>query len=858
MADLFEPRNLNSPVYIVGVSYDGSINSAYLRLYEPTTQRLFRWTDNTKHRPYCLFKNKFDNKFDTVRFLNNKIGGKFVDLNFEERYDALTDSQIPVVRIITRTPTDVAGRQDSIRNFLEVNEADIRYSDCYIWDTKIEPGMPYTISDHNLVPLQIETSLPGELKDTPTMRRFFQLLEAPVPSYKRIAVDIEVFHPSESSMPTPYESEYPIIATSLASNDGVKKVLILKRSQWDIKNETTEKGVQVEYCDTEEDLIEKTFEYLWDYPFVLTFNGDEFDFRYLYNRAVRLNFEAEEIPIQYHQSWMGLKYGIHIDLMRFFANMSLQTYAFSGKYKLSGHTVGLDEVGRGLVNRGKVEHELPIGKMTYAQLAEYGFGDAELTLELTTYGNDTAMKLLTTLSRISYQPFEDVCRGGASTWIKSLMLREHRVRGWIIPRTERDDNNPNPDLRGVVIGGDILATKNIIDTKSEVEGKKFRGAMVADPVVGLHWKVSVLDFASLYPSIIDTWNLGYEAVRCVHKECETQEPRIVPFTTHWVCKKKRAMTAEIISALKDIRVQWYKPKGKSNDYYGVVEQTIKVFMNATYGVFASNKFALYCPPMGESVTQIGRNSIGEVIAEAKRIGVPVFYGDTDSIFMIVTLEQLEYLKQYAKKTLNMQMDLDKFFIWVAFSGRKKNYLGLMVGKKGNEMVKKGLTGMKRHTPGWVKYVFNGTLDILKMMDAEYKLEPAKTAIRYLVQAELTNLRRGQVPVEALAFTMGLQKDIEDYDNNPIHVKVAKQIEGAKAGDIIRYVKTFGGAKPANRVAPEEVNIKDYEKFLKNTLIQILDCLDMKWSEIDDSAQKNLFGRPAIIIPKVSKKRNPKK
>ncbi len=634
MNELFEPTNLNSAAYLVGVYYDGE--SAYLKLYEPVSCRLYRWTDRSGHLPYCFYKNYFDDKFGAVRYLNEAIGGKFIDLKFEKRYDALKDEQVDVIRIVTQTPLN---RYDSIQQFIEVNEADIRYVDSFVYDTKLEPGMPYMIKMGALVPcVSEEVALPEQVKlsvnetvTVGTLARFFRLLEAPVPSYRRIAVDIEVFHPSENSMPTPYESEFQIIACSLASNDGVKKVLLLQRTKWNstdfITTDRQRDQFEVEFCATEKILITKIFEYLWNYPFVLTFNGDEFDFRYLYTRALRLGFSRDEIPIQYHQSWMGLRYGIHIDLMRFFANMSLQVYAFDAKYKLSGRTVGLDEVGRGLVGQGKVEHELSIGKMTYSQLAEYGFGDADLTLKLTTFGNDTSMKLLTTLSRIAYQSMEDISRGGASSWIKSLMLREHRVRNWIIPRAEREEET------GTIIGGDILATKNIIDTKSEVEGKKFRGAMVAEPVVGLHFGVSVLDFASLYPSIIETWNLGYETVRCIHKECETVNPRIVPFTTHWVCKKNRAMTAEIIGSLKDIRVQWYKPKGKKDDYYKIVEQTIKVFLNASYGVFSSDKFPLYCPPMGESVTSVGRDSIGRVIAKAKEIGLKVFYGDTDSLFV---------------------------------------------------------------------------------------------------------------------------------------------------------------------------------------------------------------------------------
>ncbi len=361
MNELFEPQNLGSDAYLVGVYYDG--DSAYLKLYEPNSQRLFRYTDKTGHKPYCFFKTKMD-KYDAVRHLNQKIGGKFTDLKFEKRFDALKDEQIDVVRIVTQTPTDVGGRTDSIRNMIEVNEADIRYTDCYVWDTKIEPGMPYKIQNGSLVPcVSEEVVLPDSVKQSVneivtvgTLARFFRLLEAPAPSFKRIAVDIEVYHPSENSMPTPYEAEFQIIACSLASNDGVKKVLLLQRTKWNstdfISTDRQRDQFEVEFCDTEKILITKIFEYLWNYPFVLTFNGDEFDFRYLFNRALRLGFDRDEIPIQNHLTWMGLRYGIHIDLMRFFANMSLQVYAFDAKYKLSGRTVGLDEVGRGLVNQG--------------------------------------------------------------------------------------------------------------------------------------------------------------------------------------------------------------------------------------------------------------------------------------------------------------------------------------------------------------------------------------------------------------------------------------------------------------------------------------------------------------------------
>src|SRR5437879_8574606 len=61
--------------------------------------------------------------------------------------------------------------------------------------------------------------------------------------------------------------------------------------------------------------------------------------------------------------------------------------------------------------------------------------------------------------------------------------------------------------------------------------------MVVDPVPGVHFGVAVLDFASLYPSIIKTWNLGYETILCGHTDCRTNK---IPDTEHWVCRDRKS------------------------------------------------------------------------------------------------------------------------------------------------------------------------------------------------------------------------------------------------------------------------------------------------------------------------------
>src|SRR5437879_13860691 len=101
------------------------------------------------------------------------------------------------------------------------------------------------------------------------------------------------------------------------------------------------------------------------------------------------------------------------------------------------------------------------------------------------------MKLVAVLTRIRFLTIEDMFRQGDSGSIRSMLFREHRLRGYIIPRYE-----------------EITESKGSTSTTAVIKGKKYKGGMVVDATPGVHFQVAVLDFASLYPSIIKTWNLG--------------------------------------------------------------------------------------------------------------------------------------------------------------------------------------------------------------------------------------------------------------------------------------------------------------------------------------------------------------
>jgi DNA polymerase elongation subunit (family B) len=83
-------------------------------------------------------------------------------------------------------------------------------------------------------------------------------------------------------MPDPREAAYPVVCASIYGSDGQKRVLLLKREGIREGNERLPADVELEYFDSEEKLHKSHFDVLWSYPFlVITFNGDDFDLRYL-------------------------------------------------------------------------------------------------------------------------------------------------------------------------------------------------------------------------------------------------------------------------------------------------------------------------------------------------------------------------------------------------------------------------------------------------------------------------------------------------------------------------------------------------------------------------------------------------
>ena len=869
----------NTPALLLSAIYSGEEQKVYLKFYSPKDESIYIWRDRTNHKPYCYTKLQYAARAQEVA----KVERKYTIENVKRR-DLISDKLIDILKISAPDPLSIGGTENSIREKVKAWEADIKYHENYLYDTGLIPGTFYLrigneIKTHEMdisdkVREELEDLLWNKLKVSSEkaediryqkqITRWANLLNQPIPEIKRVSVDIEV-ESEEGRMPTPRDHDRRITAVGFVASDGYRKVLLLNQNKQHESSEALIPEAEIYY--TEKDLLEEAFKIIASYPIVITYNGDDFDLPYLYARSQDPRIDPDrsqiipkdKVPIIIKRETfikrgiqaepVQLKYGIHIDLFRTFQNRSVQIYAFSNKY--SEHT--LNAISEALLDDTKLEFDGDISELPIETLAMYCLKDADLTYRLTSFNDSLLMKLIIVIARIGRLSIDDIARFGVNQWIRGMLYYEHRLNGFLIPR--RDE----------------LQEKGTASTTAIIKEKKYRGGLVVEPKLGIHFGVVVVDFASLYPSIIKVHNLSYETVNCVHQSCKEDPKQKVPGTTHWICKVNRGLTSLLIGSLRDLRVNYYKHLSKNKSItpeerqlYNVVSQAIKVILNASYGVMGAEIFPLYCLPVADATAAIGRVTTTSTIERCKEIGIEVIYGDTDSLFLKnPSSNKVEEISLWARTRLGVDLEIDKQYRYVVFSELKKNYLGVLTD---GTVDVKGLTGKKSHTPPFIRNAFYEILSILSKVDSEKDFESAKEKIKNIIQENAKGLELKKIPLNDLSFNVmvnkspekygkkmsnnqttknialhGKEKEVETFKGLPQHIKAAKLLtdngRSIKAGDIISYVKTKSGdgVKPVELAVAEDIDIEKYLATMEATFDQLLSSLNFNF--------KTLLGKP---------------
>ena len=188
-------------------------------------------------------------------------------------------------------------------------------------------------------------------------------------------------------------------------------------------------------------------------------------------------------------------------------------------------------------------------------------------------------------------------------------------------------------------------------SESNYNENNYVGGYVSDPIFGFNWRSPVvgLDFASLYPSIIRTYNLSPDKI-CKKEDgkCHTFtiKDNVIHILDH--NNEKIGLIPKILGDLYNIRLSLKKElsalknKRERGDFYdksrlddlNQKQSAVKVLMNSFYGILGSpTSGALYQPMLAEIITTVGRALIQEANSVILKNGYKIWYNDTDSCYL---------------------------------------------------------------------------------------------------------------------------------------------------------------------------------------------------------------------------------
>ncbi|KAG8901757.1 DNA-directed DNA polymerase alpha catalytic subunit pol1 [Tulasnella sp. 408] len=329
---------------------------------------------------------------------------------------------------------------------------------------------------------------------------------------------------------------------------------------------------------------------------------------------------------------------------------------------------------------------------------------------------------------------------------------------------------------------------------------KYKGGLVFDPKRGL-WDtyVLVMDFNSLYPSIIQEFNIDFTTVLKaeVYEGDEEKIPDVpADGTPQGVLPR---LIATLVNRRRQVKNLMKDPKATESQLmqWDIKQKALKLTANSMYGCLGFEGSRFYARPLAALTTSKGREILTNTKALAESLQLDVVYGDTDSVFVdskAGTLADALKVASVFKKHVNeryrlLEIDLDAVFQRVLLL-QKKKYAAVKVETSGQTSIEiKGLDMKRREYCTLSKNVSKQVLDyILSGQPTDVVLEQIHDYLRAVGE----DVRSGKISLEDMTIFKRLGKNPEDYDaKGQPHVQVALRMKArggsAKAGDVIPYL-----------------------------------------------------------------------
>ncbi len=580
-------------------------------------------------------------------------------------------------------------------------------------------------------------------------------------------------------------------------------------------NKTTPVDFKLDYCDTRAQLLERLNQWLatHDPDAIIGWNVVQFDLRVLHEHAqrlgVRLMLGRGDEPMAWRE---------HGSRNHYFA-------AAAGRLIIDGidalrsatwsfESFSLENVAQTLLGEGK-DISTPYQRMDeinrmFAEdkpaLARYNLKDCELVTRI--FAKTELLKFL--LERASVTGLPADRNGGSVAAFTHLYMPLMHRQGFVAP--------------------------NLGDKPPEASP----GGFVMDSRPGLYESVLVLDYKSLYPSIIRSFLI--DPVGLIEGLKHPGDSESVEGFRGARFSRTRHCLPAIVARVSEGREE------AKREHNAPLSQALKIIMNAFYGVLGSSGCRFFDTRLASSITMRGHQIMRQTRALVEAQGYEVIYGDTDSTFVWLGAAHsqaeagrigqalVQHVNAWWREHLHTEFGLQSALelqyethftrflmptIRGAEEGSKKRYAGLVVrGDGSEEMVYKGLETVRSD---WSPLARQFQQALYQRI---FHRQPHQDYIRDYVRRTLS----GEFD-ELLIYRKRLRRRLDDYERNvPPHVRAARLADDYndrlgrprqyQRGGWISYVISVNGPEPLEvRQAPI-----DYDHYVTRQLQPVADAI----------------------------------
>jgi len=470
------------------------------------------------------------------------------------------------------------------------------------------------------------------------------------------------------------------------------------------------------------------------------------------------------------------------------------------------------------------------------KVVKYCVKDAELALKI--LQKIAVLEKNMDLATVSKLPLDDVFNGRTSTLIDSVLIREADRNGIAVPLT----------------GG--------FSKEGQIEGGYVH---TIDP--GLYDWICVLDFKSMYPSLIIAKNICFTTLS---KDGAIVSPE--PGVRYLDKETRLGLLPQVLERLMKDRDDTKKKMkaaktAEEKQYYDGLQAAIKVLMNAVYGVFASAFYRFTNPKIGASITAFARENTKSIISQLETEGIRVIYGDTDSVFFQSkgqTLDEAKELgsaiaKRYSKE--GATLEFEKIINPLFSHGAKKRYVGNVVWPE-QYMIVRGYE--TRRTDA-----FDAQSDALTKVFERILDHDTEGAISF-ARETVGAIAKGEVEAARLVISRSCKTEQSYKDpNNQTTVQTARKLQemgyeftpGMKVSWIVTDArKTPIEIEPfiSGRKFEHKPDYEYYARRVAMTLARVTDTFGWDVQELlTGTQQKSLFSFDPSEPSKPKKKEEPK-